>query len=218
MRFDCVILADGDFPTHPLPLQILKEAELLVCCDSAGRKLIENNDFSRQPDAIVGDGDSVSPEFMSKHADIYHHVTEQDYNDLTKATRFAISTLRQRGIDNANIAYIGTTGKREDHTIGNISLLAFYKREFGIIPAMVTDYGVFTVYCGDSTISTFPYQQVSIFNLSCTRLSSIGLKWEAYPYNELWQGTLNEALGTQVSFNADGEYIIYLTHDPKIPA
>ena len=30
-----VILAAGDFPTHPVPLRALREADFVVCCDSA---------------------------------------------------------------------------------------------------------------------------------------------------------------------------------------
>lgn len=37
-----VILAAGDFPTHPVPLRALREADFVVCCDSAYRE-IENS-------------------------------------------------------------------------------------------------------------------------------------------------------------------------------
>ena len=207
MKYDAVILADGTFPSHPLPLSILQEAKFLVCCDNAGRKLIE--EFSRIPDAIVGDGDTISEEFKQKYSGIYHQIAEQEYNDLTKATRFTIEAL---GKSNPRIAYIGATGKREDHTIGNISLISYYKRTFGIIPEMITDYGIFSAHSGESHIQTFPHQQVSIFNLTCKSLSSQGLKWDAYACKELWQDTLNEALGNSITLNGDGEYLVYITH------
>ena len=83
-----VILADGDFPTSPEPLKILSEASFVCCCDGAAEKLIA---FGRIPDAIVGDGDSLSPEFKAQYKDILHTESEQEYNDLTKATRFVVS-------------------------------------------------------------------------------------------------------------------------------
>ncbi|MCR5642044.1 MAG: thiamine diphosphokinase, partial [Prevotella sp.] len=108
-HFDAVILADGEFPTADIPLQILREAKFLCCCDGAAAKAITQGFM---PDAIVGDGDSLTPEFKTRYAAIIHLEKEQDDNDLTKATRFCL----EKGF--RSIAYLGTTGKREDHTIG----------------------------------------------------------------------------------------------------
>ena len=33
--FDAVVLADGDFPTHEVPLSLLRKAPFVVCCDGA---------------------------------------------------------------------------------------------------------------------------------------------------------------------------------------
>ena len=230
--YDAVILGDGDFPRSPEALAVLDNARYLCCCDNAGRRMIE---AGRMPDAIVGDGDSLPLSFKQQYAGIYHQVDEQDYNDLTKATRFCIRHLTEAAehaeqMDKGQqseyagqalsrqltIAYLGTTGKREDHTIGNIALMAFYRRQFGIKPVMITDYGTFTVHHQTEQLQTFQRQQVSIFNISCSQLESKGLKWDAYPYRELWQGTLNEAIADTVTIIADGEYIIYRTHCPKV--
>ena len=51
-----VILADGEFPVHPYPLQLLKEARILICCDGAAKKAIDNN---LVPTYIIGDMDSL---------------------------------------------------------------------------------------------------------------------------------------------------------------
>ena len=74
---------------------------------------------------------------------------------------------------------------------------------------MITDYGIFSAHSGETHIQTFPHQQVSIFNLTCKNLSSQGLKWEAYACQELWQDTLNEALGNSITLTGDGEYLVY---------
>jgi thiamine pyrophosphokinase len=92
-------------------------------------------------------------------------------NDLTKAIRWC----SERGFK--DIAIVGATGKREDHTIGNISLLAEYAREVNVI--MVTDTGVFTPILKSSTISSFSGQQVSIFSIDYkTEITSSGLKYK----------------------------------------
>lgn len=211
--FDAVILADGDYPNSPVPLHILSHAPYIICCDAAAETYYKHT--RRTPDAIVGDGDSLSPEMKRRFQDIIHIVTEQDYNDLTKATRFAIENVRPAN-GQLRIAYIGATGKREDHTLGNISLMNFYRREFCITPVMITSHGVFTAHHGQDVIATVPHQQVSIFNMDCTSMQGEGLHWALSPFTEWWQGSLNEAEGNSVTVRADGSYIIYRAGHAKI--
>ena len=206
MKYDCVILANGDFPTHRIPLEVLHGAKFLCCCDGAAQTAIEHG---LQPDAIIGDGDSLSAEVREEYQDVLHVVSEQEDNDQTKATRYCAS----RGF--VDIAYIGATGKREDHTLGNIALMMRYYRQMNIEPLMLTDYGWFVAAEGRQTFDSFAGQQVSIFSFNTTRLTSEGLRWSAYSYEELWQGTLNESLGTRFTLDADGCYLVYRTYDAK---
>ena len=193
--FDAVILANGSFPTADEPLRLLHEARYVVCCDGAARHW-------PQCDAIVGDGDSVPDELRQRLI----QVSEQEDNDLTKATRHCMALGLRR------LAYLGATGRREDHTLGNIALLMRYYRDFGLDVLMATDDGWFVPASGTATFDSMPGQQVSLFNFGCTRLVSEGLKWQAYPYQQLWQGTLNEALGTTFRIEADAEYLVFRTY------
>lgn len=195
-QFDTVIVANGEFPTHFIPLEVLNNARHIVACDGAIRHVPE-------AEAVVGDGDSVPAEYRDRLI----HIEEQEDNDLTKATRHCL----QRGWH--TIAYIGATGKREDHTLGNISLLMRYFRDFGIRGVMFTDHGTFMPANGRRTFKAFPGQQVSIFNFGCTRISSEGLRWNSYAYSEWWQGTLNEALADEFTLDADGYYMVYQTYE-----
>lgn len=197
--YDAIVLADGDFPSAPQPLRLLREAPIIVCCDGASRHLSEGELV------IIGDGDSV-PERLR---DRLIKIDEQEDNDLTKATRYCLSKGLRR------IVYLGATGQREDHTLGNISLLVRYFREMGITPLMATDFGWFVPAQGDAVFASFPGQQVSLFNVSCQRLFSERLKWETYPYQQLWQGTLNEALVDSFAIHADGCYLVYRTYQGK---
>lgn len=209
--FSAVILAAGDFPTHVLPLHILRTAENLIVCDGALEDLLE---YDIEPTAVVGDGDSLSEELKQRYAHIYHPISEQEFNDLTKATLFARSHLKMDASTHTRprFCYLGATGKREDHTLGNISLMLYYYRQLAIDPVMVTDYGYFIAASSTMRFESFPGQQVSIFNATCKELSSNGLKWDIYPFSELWQGTLNEALLNEFTIQADGDYLIYRTH------
>ena len=60
-EFDAVILCDGDYPSAEIPLHILRNANFICCCDGAGNKYIRRGKI---PNAIVGDGDSMSKNFM----------------------------------------------------------------------------------------------------------------------------------------------------------
>ena len=197
-EFDAVILANGVFPTAEAPLRFLHDAPFVVCCDGAARHW-------PQCDAVVGDGDSV-PEALRE---CLIQIDEQEDNDLTKATRYCLSKGMKR------IVYLGATGLREDHTIGNISLMARYAQEMGVTPLMATDYGWFVVAEGERVFDSFKKQQVSIFNIDCQSLASEGLRWNAYPYRQFWQGTLNEAVGRKFVLRGDGHYIVYRTYNPK---
>ena len=201
-----VILANGSYPTNDIPLEILNGHGYLCCCDRAGLTAIEHG---LKPDAIVGDGDSMPLSGQQALSGIFHRVDEQEYNDLTKATRFVLAQGRKQ------IVYLGATGLREDHPIATIALLATYRRKLGVEPIMATDYGWFSAHEGNHVFKAFPGQQVSILSFGCHKLSSKGLKWDAYPYDTLWQGTLNEAVAPTFEIDADGLYIIYQTYEAK---
>lgn len=196
MQFDAVIVANGQFPTHRIPLGILEKAPHIIACDGAVCHV-------PHAEATVGDGDSVPEEYLDRLI----RIDEQEDNDQTKATRYCL----QQGW--RNIAYLGATGKREDHTLGNISLLMRYYRELGVNGIMFTDFGFFTPSNGPCLFDSFIGQQVSIFNFGCARIQSEGLRWNSYAYEQWWQGTLNEALSDRFSIDADGYYLVYQTYE-----
>lgn len=210
--FDAVVLANGEQPQHAIPLQLLKEAPFLVCCDGAIQQLALKqfaNKEDSKADMIVGDGDSIPAWAREQYQHCLHLESEQDDNDLTKATRFCMSKGMKR------IVYLGATGLREDHTLGNISLIVRYAREMGVEPVMVTNHGWFVPVMGTAVFDSFPRQQVSLFNFGCTFLRTEGLKYDGYPFSQWWQGTLNEATGSRFRIEADGYYLVFRTYEAK---
>ena len=203
MKYSTVILANGAFSTHDIPLSYIKNAGRIICCDGSAKNLIN---FGREPYAIVGDIDSLSAELTDKYADRIFRDNDQDTNDLTKAVNWCIS----RGFN--DIVITGATGKREDHTLGNISLLAEYCRYANVI--MATDTGIFRAYYNSAEIETFQGQQVSIFSIDGD--AEITLEGFKYPLNNAkltnwWMGTLNEALGEKVFIDfKSGRVIVFL--------
>lgn len=199
-----VILANGDFPHTTAALETLDHAARIIACDGAALTLLE---YGRQPDAVIGDLDSLSENERSTLGELVIHVCEQDTNDLSKAFRHCIANGWK------DITILGATGKREDHTLGNISLLADFALQAEDIE-MITDYGRFKAIYHSATLPALIGQQISIFALEQnTPIESTGLK---YPLNGLsparwWQATLNQAISESfsLSFPEGKPVIIY---------
>ncbi len=198
-----VIVADGTFPIHSVPLGYIRDAERIFCCDGSVKNLI-NAGFI--PGAIIGDMDSLSDDLADRFRDRLFHDGNQDTNDLTKT----VSWCKERGY--TDLVIVGATGKREDHTIGNISLLVEYVKEVNVI--MVTDTGILLPFLKSSEVSSFPGQQVSIFAIDPdTEITSHGLRYPLVgtKIRNWWFATLNEALGNSFSLEfSNGRVIVYL--------
>ena len=202
--YNCIIMANGAFPTSPLPLRCLMPASTVIACDGAAVGLHRRG---IDPDAIVGDLDSLSPKLRKRYEGRIHHFSEQETNDLTKAVRFAASAGHRE------VLILGATGLRDDHTLGNISLLLDYAQLFNRVE-MLTDYGLFTPVTRAAAFKTQPGNQVSIFApRSGVRVTSEGLRWplEDRSLDSWWQGSLNETLGSEfsISISGDNGVIIY---------
>ena len=196
MASKAVILADGNFPNHEIPLSYLRNADHIICCDGAAKDLVM---AGLEPEAIVGDLDSLSPGLAERFADRLYQDKEQDTNDLTKAVNWCF----KRGFK--DLAIIGATGKREDHTIGNISLLTEYSKYIKVI--MITDTGIITPFLTSCKVSGFLGQQVSIFsNNPETEITSTGLRYQLknLKLHNWWRATLNEVTGKSFELRFTG--------------
>lgn len=199
---EAVILANGEYPSHPLPLQLLNEVNYVACCDGAANEYIFRGNT---PDIIIGDVDSLSPENKERFSEIIHHISDQETNDQTKA----VCLLQEKGF--RDIAIVGATGKREDHTLGNISLLIDYMKK-GLNVRMITDYGIFIAAQHTQTFASYPGQQISIFNFSAKGMREEGLAYPISDFNSWWQGTLNEATNNAFTIHCTGDYLIFLAY------
>ena len=197
-----VILANGEYPAHELPLRLLAEAQLVVCCDGAANEYISRG---HTPDVIIGDGDSLLPEYKKRFSSIILQISDQETNDQTKAVHY----LQSKGI--RKIAIVGATGKREDHTLGNISLLVEYMRS-GMEVRTVTDYGTFIPVSDTQSFASYPGQQVSIINFGAEGLKGEGLFYPLSDFTNWWQGTLNEAIADEFTIHCIGEYLVFLAY------
>jgi thiamine pyrophosphokinase len=203
-NFKTIVLADGIFPSHRIPLAFLRQADRIICCDGATQNLLNTG---LEPDYIVGDLDSISETLKTRFSPILSYNPDQETNDLTKAIQFCIKN------DWHEITILGATGKREDHTLGNLSLLADYGKTVPV--QLLTDYGVFVPQSKSAVYESYPGQQVSIFSLTpATFFTTHNL---IYPIKNKtltawWQGTLNESLSEHFTIEmTEGKALIFRT-------
>ena len=198
MKNATVILAAGDFPRKGGPARrILENAARVVCCDGAAdayRRIMH-----REPDAVVGDCDSLRGRFAN-----VVRIAEQETNDLAKAARHCLRMGWRSPV------VLGATGKREDHTLGNI----FRAIDLGL--AVVTDRGRFVPVEGRTTLAARKGAAVSVFAPNpATRMTSKGLQWplDGVEFSNLYCATLNRATSSRVVLSSTRRVGVFIEED-----
>lgn len=220
-----VIVCGGDFPTHPIPTRLMQEAQQLVCCDGAAYDVLRHG---LKPWRIVGDCDSIlapqnddETKMLEENRHLIVRYPGQDDNDLTKTVRYCL----EQGF--SELAIVGATGRREDHTLANISLLAEYQR-MGADVRIYTNHGIFMachdravldveipegfVAVSDTIATRQKSTQISVFNLTAHGLHATGLRYPLYDFTQWWQGTLNEATASPVIIEGKGDFIVFVCY------
>ena len=213
-----VILANGDFPKKGgAAWKLLAAATRVVCCDGGADAYRRH--FRKWPDAIVGDFDSIREKLVDGrwivgssrstgklssagcHFPDMIRFTDQDTNDLEKAIVYCAMRRWK------NPLVVGATGRREDHTIGNI----FRALDYGV--EIVTDRGRFVPVCGKVTLRVRPGAAVSVFAPDPkTRMTSKGLEWplDGVKFRNLYCATLNRTTAATVALTATRPVCVYL--------
>lgn len=194
-RGETVILAAGDFPQKGSEAwKLLAEARRVVCCDSAAN--LYHRALKKWPTVTVGDMDSAK-----RPGGIVVRIDEQDTNDLAKAVRYCEAQGWKAPV------ILGATGKREDHTLGNV----FRALDAGL--EVVTDCGRFIPVEGTQSFSVEKGASVSIFVADPkTKVSSKGLEWplDDVVFKNLYCATLNRATGKRVTLTTSKRILVYL--------
>lgn len=210
-----VILANGEFPRREYPLWLLKNADVVVCCDSAlnVRRLRR---LGVEPAAVVGDLDSISDAERKSLGDKAVKVEEQDYNDLNKAFLW----LRENCPEATEIHILGAAGRSEAHALGNLSYLLFWEKQYaldasGIKVEMVSDYNTAFAVCDSCELHVGEGRKLSFFAQDPSlRIKSSGLRWplDEVSFDYWFRGTLNCATEDAVSleFNHPAEVLVVL--------
>ena len=199
-----VIVGNGQFPKKEYPLYLLESADYVVCCDGALDTYLRHfrNRTLRRPDVVIGDMDSLSKKAAAKFSDIAVRIEEQETNDQSKAFHYILEHFPD--VDTIHI--LGATGKREDHTIGNLSLLMEYARELGGQGGAAGGRAVFVDIVSDWS-SAFAITDTCDLNIgegrsisiicpdNSLKIKSKGLVWptDNVVFDNLWKATLNRA-------------------------
>lgn len=198
-----VIIAGGDFPKKDYPRLVLREADRIICCDGNALKAFLRNrgtifgDESRLPDAVVGDLDSLRPGLAERYRDLLVHIKEQDDNDLSKAFHYVIDSFP----DVDSITLLAVTGKREDHTLGNLGQLMEFARfidrkGLNVRLEAISDYSTIIPLTDSCELFVGEGRTVSIFSPdNSLNIKSEGLVWQTggVVFDNWWQASLNRA-------------------------
>ena len=199
------IIANGEYPTHHIPLNVLINAKTIIACDGAVNLLDKNK---IKPNFIIGDLDSISNKLKVKYKKNIVSIPCQKNNDFSKALDFAIKNKYNK------ISILGASGLRDDHGIGNFFRLFEYSRLITL--KMYTNYGIFHFINKKTQFPSFKGQQISIFAIDKTiKISSNKLKYnlKGLMLSSLFSGTLNESISDNFSINlTHGSIAIYQTY------
>lgn len=188
------IVCAGAFPRSEYPLLLLKEADSIVCCDGALTTLEKKGIV---PDVVTGDFDSVCRRALKRFPGKVVHIADQECNDMTKAFRYVMENYS--GL--THIYILGATGKSEAHSLGNLSLLMQYEKDYSLCSReisveMVSDYNTAFAISNDCTLFVGQGRKVSVFTCdSSLKLRSGGLQWplDGVEFDNWWKGSLNRA-------------------------
>ena len=198
-----IILANGQYPSHPAALNMLHTAGTIICTDGSANKLLENG---LTPNVIIGDMDSTTVG-QDSFKGLYVKISDQDNTDLDKALEWCkVNNL-------SPITVLGTSQLREDHTIGNLMLLANYSDELDI--NFVTDYFTITCHHGKRSFTSFKQQLVSILPVEDIQsITTEGLEFplidEPFPLSS--RGISNRATGHQFIITSSGKIWVFRSH------
>ncbi len=216
-----VIVCNGQVPKKEYPRYIISRADYIVCCDGAVSKFLRNSDsifgHQRMPDIVIGDMDSISKSLYSKVRDIFVHEAEQDHNDQTKSFRYILDHYP----DVTDIYITGAGGEREDHTIGNLSLLMEYARSYGIEEkgisvTMVSDYSTAFAITDSIELQCGEGRRISIFSPdNSLNIKSEGLMYRTddVVFDNWWKATLNTSVQDTVRLTLSHKSIALIIMD-----
>ena len=198
-----VILANGLFPSHTYPLQILDEAGTVICTDGSADSLLN---LGHTPHIIIGDQDSTSLN-KNEFRGLWIATPDQNKTDLQKTLEWCFVN------DLHDVVVLGAMGKREDHSLGNLHVLAEFSEKMNI--HFVSDYA--SIHCckGKRSFPSIKGQQISIVAIEPVEsITTNGLQYalDNEPLPQACNGISNAAEGTEFSIDTIHPVWLFINH------
>ena len=198
-----IVIANGSFPSHPIAKNYLNKSGTIICTDGAADKLI---DSGKNPDNIIGDFDSTSIKGKNRKGK-WIKTPDQNKTDLEKTFEWCIMNNIKK------IVLLGSSGKREDHTIGNLFTLAKYHDE--IQCEIITNHAKIICVSGENYIFADTNQNISI--IAAELIESITLDRLQYNMkNESLSPSAraisNKAISDKFYLESTGKVLVFLNH------
>ena len=198
-----IVIANGSFPSHPIAKNYLNKSGTIICTDGAADKLI---DSGKNPDIIIGDFDSTSIKGKNRTGK-WIETPDQNKTDLEKTFEWCIMNNIKK------IVLLGSSGKREDHTIGNLFTLAKYHDE--IQCEMITNHAKIICVSGKNYIFADTNQNISIIATEpIERITIDGLQYNMKNESLLpsTRAISNKAISDKFYLESTGKVLVFLNH------
>jgi thiamine pyrophosphokinase len=162
------LVANGEILSYEKTQRLLAEYKKVIAVDGG---LEHCHKMNITPDLIIGDFDSVPEPTLRNYTQVpvLKYPKDKDESDL----ELAIKELLLQGIE--SIALFGVTGKRVDHLLYTLYLLARYPQNLVIVSAEEK------VFClsRESDVAAAPGQTLSLIPLNkVLGVTTEGLQWE----------------------------------------
>ncbi len=199
-----LVIANGEPPKKQLLQSLARDSGVVICADGGANTALK---FGILPDVIVGDLDSIHAEALVK----FHKVpTYEDRDDESTDLEKAIAWALRQKYD--HIVVIGASGRRIDHSVGNLGVLPKFYPDAVI--RFIDDLGEL-VYVGRGiTFDAKRSDVISLIPLSrCEGITTQGLKYalddEALELG-VREGTSNVVESTPVTIKVQkGHLLLY---------
>jgi thiamine pyrophosphokinase len=168
-----LIFADGEMPSAALVHELRERAKLVVAADGAAHKALA---AGIEPDAVVGDLDSISDEARALLGpDRIYLRPSRDDTDLQKSIDFCL----ERGCRAMDILAGG--GGRADHALANLSVLCLFRGASRI--RIVDDLFEIELVQETAVIEAPAGTVVSLVAIgACEGVTTTGLRWDLMDY------------------------------------
>ena len=166
MEKPVVLVANGQRPSHSKIIQIIKDAEKIICIDN-GYEIIK--DLKIIPSVIIGDLDSVNLNEVDQSVEIIKK-EDQNLSDLEKALNYCI----EKGF--SKVYLLASTGLRDDHNLANLILIIDFIEKINVI--ILSDEYEIEAVKGKKEYKCKKNTQISIISINeDNKITTGGLKY-----------------------------------------